>query len=307
MDNLTSSHANRKTDLAFVSLAQSSFAVDPNNKIEDDFSSAAIQEQSIISSADIPLRDPEEEGGVKIYEVREGDTLSNIAARHKITTNTILWANDIDNINSIMPGDKIFILPVSGLSHKIKKEDTIESIARKYKAEKERIIAFNNLPANGFIEEGQEIIIPGGEKENAPSSSSTSGLGIDRRQYATSSGGQPAVISGWKSTFSGKPGAGHRFPYGYCTWYVAQKRFIPWGGNAGTWLYRAKASGYKTGKNPTVGSIMVSSESWWGHVGIVESVDSKSFTISEMNYKGWGKINKRVVSKSSRAVKGFIY
>jgi surface antigen len=82
---------------------------------------------------------------------------------------------------------------------------------------------------------------------------------------------------------------------------------VPWGGNAGTWLYHAKAAGYKTGRAPVVGSIMVSSESWWGHVAIVESVSADSFTVSEMNYKGWAKKSSRVVSKSNRVIKGFIY
>jgi len=84
---------------------------------------------------------------------------------------------------------------------------------------------------------------------------------------------------------TGKAGAGHRFPYGYCTWYVAQRRYVPWSGNAGTWLYKAKAMGYATGRTPKVGSIMVSSESWWGHVAIVEKVSGSTITISEMNLR----------------------
>lgn len=310
-NNLENSQASvqisRKNDLAFVTLSQSSSAVDPHVKIEEEFISPIIQEQSIISSVNVPLRDPEENGGVKIYEVKEGDTISSIATRYKITVNTIIWANDIDNIDSIKPGDKLFILPVAGISYKIKQGDTLEAIAQKYKANKEKIIAFNDLPADESIKEGQEIIIPDGKIETPSTSSSQPESMINRRQYATSSSGQSVVISGFKSTLSGKPGTGHKFPYGYCTWYVAQKRYIPWRGNAGTWLYNAKVAGYKTGKTPVKGAIMVSSESWWGHVGIVESVSEKTFTISEMNHKGWGKVNKRVIDKSSKVIKGFIY
>jgi len=201
-------------------------------------------------------------------------------------------------------GDKIFILPVAGLTHIVKKGESLDSIAKEYKAEKDKIISFNDLPANGEIKEEQEIVIPGGQKE-IPIEEQEDTAGIDRRSYATPLGGDPK-ISGTKK-LDGKAGTGHKFPYGYCTWYVAQKRYVPWGGNAGTWLYNAKARGYKTGKSPAVGAIMVSSESWWGHVGVVESVSGGNITISEMNYKGWAKTSKRTLPANSRIIKGFIY
>lgn len=305
-DTKMKSQESRKDNLAFVPLSKAPTAVNPDIKEESDNENLSLVEgQALTASFGTPLKDPEEDGGVKIYEVQPGDTMSAIAAANKITVNTILWANDIDNVDSIMPGDKIFILPVAGLSYTVKSGDTIDSIADKYKSEKQKIISFNNLPADGQLKEGEEIIIPDGQKEIPQSTTGTTETGIARRQYATSTGGTPTV-SGFRK-LDGKAGAGHRFPYGYCTWYVAQKRYVPWGGNAGTWLYHAKSAGYQTGKAPRVGAIMVSSESWWGHVAIVESVKGSTFTISEMNYKGWAKTSRRTMSTSSRVIKGFIY
>ncbi|MFH0969737.1 MAG: LysM peptidoglycan-binding domain-containing protein [Patescibacteria group bacterium] len=301
-----SGQEDRKDNLAFVPLTKAPTSVNPDVKEElNNENLSLVEGQALTASFGTPLKDPEENGGVKIYEVKPGDTISGIAAVNNITVNTILWANDLDNVDSIMPGDKIFILPVAGLSYTIQKGDNIDSIAAKYKADKEKIIAFNNLPADGSLKEGEDIVIPDGQKEVPQQSQNTASAGLQRRQYATSTGGTPAV-SGFR-TLSGKAGTGHGFPYGYCTWYVSQKRYVPWGGNAGTWLYHAKSAGYQTGRTPRVGAIMISSESWWGHVAIVESVSGGSFTISEMNYKGWGKVNRRTVSTSSRAVKGFIY
>lgn len=293
--------SNNKTSLAMAPLAQSSSAPDPNSKNDEE--ELITQGQALVASNCPIKKDPEEDGGVIIYEVKEGDTVSVIASNHKITVNTILWANELDNVDSIKPGDKIFILPVSGLSYTVKKGDTIENISEKYKADKEKIIAFNNLPANGELTDGEEIMIPDGSKEipkpqpttNTPGSS----LGIAARPYESFSAG--------KSVLSGKAGAGHRFPYGYCTWYVASRRYVPWGGNAGTWLYHAKAAGYSTGKSPRPGAIIVTSESWWGHVGIVEKVSGGEVIISEMNYRGWGKKSSRTISSSSRVIKGYIY
>lgn len=301
-ENRINGQFSRKNDLAFVPLARASTAVDVEAE-EDAEGQDIVKDDAMVVASNQVLKDPEEDGGVKVYAVEKGDTVSSIAVRHGITVNTILWANDIEDVDSIMPGDKIFILPVAGLTYVVQKGDNLDSIAKKYKAEKDKIIAFNDLSADGEIKDGQEIVIPGGEKE-VPQRVATDD-GLARRSYATPSGGAP-VISGWKK-LDGKAGTGHGFPYGYCTWYVAQKRYVPWGGNAGTWLYHAKSAGYKTGKAPQVGAIIVTTESWWGHVAIVESVSGGSVTISEMNYKGWGKRSSRTIAANSRVIKGYIY
>ena len=290
----------KKTDLVLVPLSEASLAPDPSAKLAEE-NLMILQDQSLVAGINPVRMDPEENGGVKIYEVKSGDTISSIAANYHITVNTILWANALDNVDSIMPGDKIFILPVAGLSYTVKKGDSIDSIADKYKAQKDKIIAFNNLPANGDLTDGQEIIIPEGQKDVPVATPQTTlpGTVITARPY------EPFSPNGKRVAVAN--GNGHKFPYGYCTWYVAQKRNIPWSGNAGAWLYNAKSMGYATGKTPRPGAIMVSSESWWGHVAIVESVSGGTFTVSEMNYKGFAKKDFRVVDASSRIIKGFIY
>jgi N-acetylmuramoyl-L-alanine amidase len=296
--NKMSLQASKKADLALVQLAQASTAPDLDAKNDPSGEEMVMQGQALVAMSGPVKKDPEEDGGVKIYEVESGDTVSSIAAKNHITVNTILWANNLDNVDSIMPGDKIFILPVAGLSYTVKSGDDIDSIAKKYSADKDKIIAYNDLPANGDLKEGEEIMIPDGKKEvPAPSISSPQ---VAARPYES-------FETPGKSTLSGGAGDGHSFPYGYCTWYVAQKRYIPWGGNAGTWLYHAKSMGYATSRTPSVGSIMVSSESWWGHVAIVEKVNGDgTFVVSEMNYKGWGKKDFRTVDSHSRIIKGFI-
>lgn len=100
----------------------------------------------------------------------------------------------------------------------------------------------------------------------------------------------------------------HYFPYGYCTYYVSQKRTITWSGNAGTWLSGAKSAGVETGKTPKVGAIMVTAEGGKvGHVVYVESVDDGQVTISEMNFKGFGVVSSRTIASNSKFIKGYIY
>jgi len=307
-----SGQISRKNDLALVPLSKSNNAIDPTAKDEAE-NQNFIKNQGIMSASSAsPMKDPEEDGGVKMYTVAEGDTLGSIAAKNKVSINTILWANDISNIDSIMPGDTLFILPVSGIKYVVKSGDNIDAVASKFKAEKDKIISFNDLPANGELEAGKEIVIPDGQGEapkpaTSQSPSNPAGTSIiEKRQYANASGGTPEVSTGVIP--KGKVGGGHSFPYGYCTWYVSQKRYVPWGGNAGTWLYHAKAGGYATGRSPRVGAIMVTTENrYYGHVAYVEKVSGDTITVSEMNYVGFAKRSTRVLSASSRAIKGFIY
>jgi surface antigen/LysM repeat protein len=305
----------KKENLSLVPLAPVSLNADPDQKDEMtlfDIDGVSLQNQIVLSSQagghSAMAKDPEEDGGVKIYTVSSGDTVSGIAAKYGITANTVLWANDLDNPDEIKPGDQIFILPVAGLSYVVKEGDTLDSIALQYKADKEKIISFNSLPANGKIALGDSLIIPDGQKNDPISPSTASGAGdLSRRQYATTGGGIATDISGSR-TLDGRAGAGHRFPYGWCTWYVSQKRYVPWSGNAGTWLYKAKSLGYKTGRKPQVGAIMVTTENrYYGHVALVEKVSGDTITVSEMNYVRWGKTSRRTLSASSRAIKGFIY
>ena len=110
-------------------------------------------------------------------------------------------------------------------------------------------------------------------------------------------------------------GAANGFYYGYCTWWVAHKRYIPWRGNAAQWWWNARAFGYAEGQSPRPGAIMVmgvSGTSPDGHVGYVESVNGDgSFVVSEMNWwgvpgGGWGRVDYRTVT-SMRGILGFIY
>jgi len=98
------------------------------------------------------------------------------------------------------------------------------------------------------------------------------------------------------------------FPYGYCTYYASQRRFVPWSGNAISWLTGARSFGFATGGTPQAGAIIVTSEGGKiGHVGIVDAVDGDQVTISEMNYRGWGVVSSRTISATYSRIMGYIY
>jgi len=99
---------------------------------------------------------------ISIYVVHKGDTLSEIAKMFGVTTNTIIWANDLQG-KSISVGQTLVILPISGVQHTVKKGDTLQSIAKSYKADLNDILQFNNLAKDSKLAIGDEIVIPDGE------------------------------------------------------------------------------------------------------------------------------------------------
>lgn len=98
------------------------------------------------------------------YKVENGDTLSGIADKFGISTDTIKWANNLDNANQIKPGQTLKILPVSGVSHIVKSGDSLESVAKKYSAEQQAILdfPFNDVPDDFKLKVGQLLIVPDG-------------------------------------------------------------------------------------------------------------------------------------------------
>ncbi|MGE5042142.1 MAG: peptidoglycan DD-metalloendopeptidase family protein [Candidatus Levyibacteriota bacterium] len=101
------------------------------------------------------------------YTVQKGDTISTIASKFGISSDTIKWANDLSG-DDISIGDNLKILPVTGISHKVAEGDTIYSIAKKYNVNAQAIVDF---PFNDFanpqtfsLVTGQIIIVPDGVK-----------------------------------------------------------------------------------------------------------------------------------------------
>jgi murein DD-endopeptidase MepM/ murein hydrolase activator NlpD len=106
---------------------------------------------------------------ISVYVVRKGDTLSAIAKMFGVSNNTILWANDIPKGGTVQVGQKLVILPVSGIQYTVKKGDTIEKIAALYKAEADDIRESNNIEGGDILAVGGTIIIPNGVESEAPS------------------------------------------------------------------------------------------------------------------------------------------
>lgn len=103
-----------------------------------------------------------ESGDITEYEVVSGDSVEAIAKKFSISPETILWANDLKKQNPIHVGQKLVILPISGVAYTIKSGDTVSEIADKFNITQSELSEFNSLE-DGKLSVGEVIVIPGGK------------------------------------------------------------------------------------------------------------------------------------------------
>jgi murein DD-endopeptidase MepM/ murein hydrolase activator NlpD len=101
------------------------------------------------------------------YVIQNGDTLSTIAVKFGITSDSIKWSNNITEENFIKPGTEINIPSVTGIVYTVKSGDTIEGIASKFKTSSALIVSQNDLYGEDIIV-GNQIIVPDGVIEAPP-------------------------------------------------------------------------------------------------------------------------------------------
>ncbi len=234
---------------------------------------------------------------IQTYVVQAGDTVSSIAAKFGITSDTVRWSNSLTG-DTVAAGKQLLISPVNGIVYKTTSGDTADSLAQKYHANKDLLVAINDAEISG-LPIGEYIIIPDG----SPPTQAT-GYARTAASYAGFAWGGYSPVYG-----------GNGYDYGYCTWWVAVRRSqigkpIPSNlGNASTWKVLAQRAGLPVGNVPQAGAVWwVPPRDYYGHVGFVEKVnDDGSVLISEMNTVGWGKVSYKTLSASQAAAYSYIY
>jgi surface antigen/LysM repeat protein len=261
---------------------------------------------TIIKPIGIPSAAPVSHSAIS-YEVKNGDTLKDLAARFSISTDSIRWSNysSLKNVSKdVSGGMKIMIPPVDGLVVAAQQGDTPLSLANTYHVAPSAIVDFNYLRTSEQdpIQPGSLIVVPGGTGADFVRPAAASSVAVPVAHGG--SGGYSVVSVGGSYPVR----AGNRFSFGYCTWYVYNRRSVPWLGNAWEWFGQAQAFGWATGQTPRVGAILVTWESSFGHVAYVEAVNPDgSYTVSEMNFVRWDVIDQRTIKPGGVPLIGFIY
>jgi murein DD-endopeptidase MepM/ murein hydrolase activator NlpD len=106
------------------------------------------------------------------YTVQPNDNIWAIAQAFGIQAETVLWANpQIEKDPDLLSvGQVLTVLPVDGIYYTVQAGDTVNKLAKEYKATVEEIAAFelNGLEEPYTLTPGQKLVIPGGRKQIVP-------------------------------------------------------------------------------------------------------------------------------------------
>lgn len=160
----TSSANSQNIDLDINNIESS---VNPDlKKAKDNEDIVLIQDDSFIASEgsfipDVKFEKSKLSDQIRVYTVEKGDTLSEIAETFGVSMNTIRWENNISG-QTISVGQKLNILPMTGVKHIVKSGDIVSKIADKYEAETDDILIFNDISKGDGLKKGDIIFVPNG-------------------------------------------------------------------------------------------------------------------------------------------------
>jgi murein DD-endopeptidase MepM/ murein hydrolase activator NlpD len=163
---------------------------------------------------------------IAYYTVKPGDTVLGIAQKHGLQPETLMWSNSAieQNPDWLSIGDELRILPVDGVLHVVKPDETLSDLADEYDVAMQAIVGYagNGLASlDDALPVGKEIVVPGGTRPfvgpvagpdiagaysvqrpaNAPAGSGN--FGWPSAGYVSQGywGGHPAVdIAGWNGS-----------------------------------------------------------------------------------------------------------
>lgn len=94
-----------------------------------------------------------------VYQVRKGDTVSDIAESFDITVDTILSANNIQSARTLRPSQLLKIPSMAGIIYNAKAGDTVDSVAKQFEISPDRLIETNGL-FTMELDTGKAIFLP---------------------------------------------------------------------------------------------------------------------------------------------------
>jgi murein DD-endopeptidase MepM/ murein hydrolase activator NlpD len=105
-----------------------------------------------------------ERSTVLMHTVQDGETVFAVAERYNVTPETIISANSLEDPDLLFVGQRLAILPVSGIGLIAQAGDTVAELAARYKVDEAAIRSYgpNGLGGGGQVVAGQALVVPGG-------------------------------------------------------------------------------------------------------------------------------------------------
>lgn len=132
------------------------------------------------------------------HRVSKGQTISSIAQQYGVGINMLLETNGLHRHTIISVGQQIMINETPervGGKHRIRRGESISTIASKYKVSIRRLLEANNLHKRSVIRAGKTLIIPGHTTASSSKISSTKGTSKTRKSHQIRSGESISTIA----------------------------------------------------------------------------------------------------------------
>ncbi len=103
---------------------------------------------------------------ITTYETKAGETPAQVAARFGLKPTTILWANGLqDPAKPLLAGTKLRLPPLDGMLHQVQGNDTLATIAARYKVEPTAITTYrpNNIGGADDLVPNSYLLVVGGQ------------------------------------------------------------------------------------------------------------------------------------------------
>ncbi len=97
------------------------------------------------------------------HVVQTGEVLGGIAKKYSLNIETVLSTNNLTTKSVLRPGANLIIPPADGILYKVKRGDTVSSIAKTYGVSAAEITKFNGLKEKALTV-GAQILVPGARR-----------------------------------------------------------------------------------------------------------------------------------------------
>jgi LysM repeat protein len=166
-DKNSQSIALLQANISSISVTQNKKDKKNNDEIDENTNVNILSNSALVpATSSLTVSDGTTDSGgpssdeISVYVIRKGDSISQIADMFSVSTNTILWANDMKKGDKLTEGDVLVILPVSGVKHVVLKGQTLKGLANKYSVDVSDIAGFNGIAEDAKLAIGDELIIP---------------------------------------------------------------------------------------------------------------------------------------------------
>jgi peptidoglycan DL-endopeptidase LytE len=100
---------------------------------------------------------------VRYHEVAPGESLQSIADRYSLAADTLRWANGLTDLDPIVVGQELLILPTDGVLHFLAPGESARQVAQMYGADPEQVAAFNGVSDPDRPLRGAQLMVPSGK------------------------------------------------------------------------------------------------------------------------------------------------